>query len=241
MVNLMTAKLSIAIDGPAGSGKSTIANELAKLLNITYINTGLMYRAIAILAFGTQCEEDIAAIAGATNFEFGRAGEFIVNGVDFLDEVKSPAIVPAAAKIAVIGEVRQIICKKLKPLAQESGLIVEGRDTGTNILPNADWKFYVDAELHVRAERLFKDMSEAERAKFRSIQHFQETLEDIDRSDMTRKYGALELCEDAIYHQTSRFSSREEAIVLLNYITSAQHATRNYEIIGRRLLRSGHV
>jgi cytidylate kinase len=234
----MNVRISIAIDGPAGSGKSTIAKELASLLNITYINTGLMYRAIAVLASKAQSDQEIILIANETTFEFGRGGEFAVNGIDFLDRVRSPAIVPAAAKIAVIGEVRGAISDKLRPLAQETGLIVEGRDTGKNVLPNADWKFYLDAELHVRAKRLFGDMSEAERAQFRSIQHFQETLEGIDQSDMNRTHGPLELCEDAIYHKTSRFSSREEAIVLLNYISSTEHAARNYEIIGRKLLRA---
>lgn len=229
-------QLVIAIDGPAGSGKTTISQELALILRCECVNTGNMYRAIAILAGDLTNESAIVTMAENCQFEFVYDGRFrmMVNGRDLTDTVQSPGIVPLASKIARISQLRNVLTEKQRALARGKRVVMEGRDIGSHVLPNADWKIFIDADIEVRARRLYQELSSEDRMKYRSLEAFQQELEIVDRQDAERKNAPLKLSEQAIYHKTGCFTPREEAIVLYYYITAHVELQRNAKVAAHR-------
>ncbi|NLX70125.1 MAG: (d)CMP kinase [Clostridiales bacterium] len=200
--------ISIAIDGPAGAGKSTIAKIVAKRININYLDTGAMYRAVALkaLEMGLDCKdpEQIIPMLSSTNLSvsYERERQLVyVDGKDVTDLIRSPQVSIAASDIAVIPEVRMKLVEIQRELAQRYSLVVDGRDIGTYVLPNADKKFYLTATIDERARRRWLEL--IDRGYTLDINEIKKDLEKRDMNDMNRSFAPLRKAEDAILIDTT--------------------------------------
>jgi cytidylate kinase len=158
-------RLVIAIDGPVGAGKSTAARRLAEALGYIYIDSGAMYRALGWKAFQAdvdlQDSARLADLAAATDIRVtaGRSGpRVLVDGEDVTDALRTPAMDRASSLVSVVPEVRQRLVAIQRALAKEGGVVMDGRDIGTVVFPDAEVKFYLDADLTVRAARRAEDL-----------------------------------------------------------------------------------
>lgn len=216
------AKLIIAIDGPVGSGKSTVARRVAELLDYVYLDSGAMYRGVAWKALEEQvpleAEEKLTALASATRIDLlGRDGGFrvLVDGTDVTEQIRSAAVAQAASKVAVIAGVRAVLVAEQRRAASGGGVVMEGRDIGTVVLPDADLKIFLDASVEVRAER-----RRLEHAQKGESLEFSEVLEEVrqrDRRDRGRAVSPLIRARDAVLVDNTAMSAEETArlIVLL--------------------------
>ena len=206
----------IAIDGPSGSGKSTIAKILAKKLNISYLDTGAMYRGIGYYAVSNGISpDDEQAVVGLIKdlkmeiSEENGIQQVIVNGKNVTPYIRENSISMAASTISKIPQVRIKLVELQREIAAKSDCILDGRDIGSYVLPNADYKIYMTASSLVRAQR-----RQAELALKGQILTVDEILEDIekrDKQDKTRKFAPLVICEDAVVIDTS-FLNVEEVV-----------------------------
>ena len=216
------SKLIIAIDGPVGSGKSTVARRVADLLGYVYLDSGAMYRGVAWKALrdhvALDSEGSVAALAGATRIDLlsGDGGfRVLVDGVDVTKQIRSAAVAQAASKLAVIAGVRTVLVAEQRRAAGSGGVVMEGRDIGTVVLPDADLKIFLDASVEVRAER-----RRLEHAQKGEVLEFSEVLEEVrqrDRRDRERAVSPLVRAEDAVLVDNTAMSAEETArlIVLL--------------------------
>ncbi len=124
----------------------------------------------------------------------------MVNGRDLTDTVRSPGIVPLASKIARISQLRNVLTEKQRALARGKRVVMEGRDIGSHILPNADWKIFIDAGIEVRARRLYQELSSEDRMKCRYLEAFQQELEIVDRQDAERENAPLSRLPKVLSH-----------------------------------------
>ncbi len=214
----------ITIDGLSYVGKSTIARSLAKLTGFTYINTGHMYRALAKLVLDHGLMKDMKRLLHLANemkFEFryhSDGSHIIVNGKDWTAAVDDEAVVRFAPEIAVIPEIRNILTQRQKEYAHTKTIIMEGRDIGTAVFPNARWKFFVSASFEVRAKRMHKRLSPEEQSKTRlDDPMFLERLKRLDDSDLNRPISPLRKAENAIEYDNSLSPTEEEDALILFY------------------------
>jgi len=200
----------IAIDGPAGSGKGTVAKILAKKCNLVYIDTGAMYRGIAYLTLKNNLnitdESSIVELANTAKMEF-KDDRFILNGEDVSSEIRTMEVTKIVSPISSIVELRKIMVDMQRKMANENNVIMEGRDITTVVFPNADYKFYLDATLEERAKRRFK---ENEEKNIKST--YQEVYDNIaarDYNDMHKEVGALMQTPDQIYIDSTNLTIDE--------------------------------
>src|SRR5712692_6757747 len=167
-------KLTIAIDGPVGSGKSSVARRVAELLGYAYLDSGAMYRALAWKALERgvplESEQELEALARATRIDLETvsvAGQpasskmrVRVDGVDVTEKIRTAAASQAASKVAAISGVRRVLVAEQQRAGREGGVVMEGRDIGTVVFPNADLKIFLDASVDVRAERRWREHQE---------------------------------------------------------------------------------
>lgn len=197
----------IAVDGPSGAGKSTIAREVARRLDIEYIDTGAMYRAI-----GYKVAEHVADRAETTVDDFIDSeafadlidktsidlidGRIMLDGVDVSDRIRTPEMSMMASKCSAIPAVREKLVEIQREMGRRKSVIMDGRDIGTNVLKDAEYKIYLTASAEERAQRRHRELAEKGEA-----QSYEEVLEDIirrDHNDMTRKLNPLKKADDAI-------------------------------------------
>ena len=213
----------VAIDGPAGSGKSSTAREVARRLGFTYIDTGAMYRSVTLAAIRQKIdvrdESKVTQIAEQSRIWFkwinGRYCTFL-NGEDVSEAIRSSAVAKLVSPVSTIPGVRQIMANRQRQLAQDDNIVMEGRDIGTNVFPNANYKFYLDADIQVRAKRREKD--------YRGLgQHL--TLEQIvgelakrDQIDSSRQHSPLKKAEDAITIDTTHLTFEEQVTKIVKLI-----------------------
>ena len=171
----------ITIDGPAGAGKSTIAKIVAKRLGIRYIDTGAMYRAITykVLKNKIDFKDDsaIASLAKESDIEF-RNGKIFLDGIDVSEKIRTRAVTNHTSSVAAIAEVRKILRGFQRRYAQKDSIVMEGRDIGTVVFPQAKFKFYLDASITERAKRRFLELKK----KGAQIT-LEEVIADINRRD----------------------------------------------------------
>jgi len=217
MVRAETSKgkrLTIAIDGPSGAGKSTVGGSLAKRLGYLYIDTGAMYRAVALRAkerrLPTEDEEAVYQWASSLLITFVTKGEethVLCDGEDITEGIRSPEISRLASDISRKKSVRDALVQLQREMGRGGGVVLEGRDIGTVVFPDADVKFYLDAETEERARRRFNELVEkGVRVGFR------ETLEEVrqrDHNDMNRILSPLRKAEDAVVIDSTRRSVEE--------------------------------
>jgi len=209
----------IAIDGPSGAGKSTIAKAVAKALDIDYIDTGAMYRAIGykIDKEGVPFEEGdaLAALLDATDIDFV-SGNIILDGVIVNDLIRTPEVSMLASKCAALPSVRAKLVEIQRGMGMRKSVIMDGRDIGTNVLKDAEYKIFLTASAEERAQRRFKELQEKG-----ETQTYEEVLEDVkqrDYNDMTRELNPLRKADDAIELDTTGMGIDEVVAAVLDIV-----------------------
>jgi len=216
------SKIIIAIDGPAGSGKSTIAKMVAERLNYTYLDTGAMYRAITYLALQNGIVDDEKAVNNLVeglevtlNFEEGLTHVFV--GDDELTEhIRTPEVNSKVSEIAAMPFVRKELVRMQQSMGKVGNVVAEGRDTTTVVFPDADLKIYLDASVEVRAERRHKEYLEKDVTI--SLEEVKENIRKRDKIDSGRKASPLKKAENAIEVDSSDISVEDEFVILLENI-----------------------
>jgi len=210
-----TKKITITMDGTCGSGKSTIAKRLAERLGVIFLDTGAMYRAITWKALRSPVElddpEGLIRLAGETEIRLKKGEEgtrVFVDGQEVTRVIRTPEITNAVKFLADIPEVREVLVEQQRQIAASRSVVAEGRDTGTVVFPDADYKFYVDAPIEVRTDRRFKEF--IEKGMEISREEVRKDLEKRDHADKTRPVGALRLAEGGIVIDTGETEDVEE-------------------------------
>lgn len=200
-------KLVVAIDGPAGAGKSTVAQLAAKELGYTYIDTGAMYRAVAwkvLQQGGEVTDEKILAVVSDIDvdlsYENGKT-TVRVDGQDVTSEIRTPEVNHIVSKVAALGPVREKMVDLQRKMAERGGVLMDGRDIATNVLPGADVKIYLTASIAERANRRYKELREKGLAvDLADIEH---DIAARDKADMEREISPLVQADDATLLDTT--------------------------------------
>lgn len=215
----MKERLTIAMDGPAGSGKSTIAQRLAEKLDYLYLNSGSMYRAMTLLALreGGDRADVPALIQLAKNcrIDFSNNGKTtLLNGEDVSDALRTPEIDRAIPDIAKIPDIRREMVRQQRRIGKNGGIIVEGRDVTTVVFPEADLKFYISASVEERAKRRFTE----QRAKDieTTLEQVEQEIRERDQTDESREHSPLQTAEDAIVVDTTSMTIHQAVEFVLN-------------------------
>jgi CMP/dCMP kinase len=199
----------IAIDGPSGAGKGTIARAIARRLGFRHVDTGAMYRAVAWTALQERIdlndESAVSALAERVQFDVSD-GRVSVDGHDIAGAIRTPEMDAAASVVARQPAVRRVLVDRQRALAAEGGTVMEGRDIGTVVFPAAQVKIYLDASPEERARRRAADPSHAAGKGTAAIQDVATALAERDRRDTTRAASPLAVAEDAIVIDTTALS-----------------------------------
>ena len=204
-------KKIIAVDGPAGAGKSTVCKLAAKKLSYTYIDTGAMYRAIGlkVLQRGGNCSDENFVIDAARDVDIrlDEAARVFLDGVDVTGKIRTPEVGKAASDVAKLGFVRKKLTELQREMAANGSVIMDGRDIGTQVLPNADLKIFLTASVDERARRRFEEL----KAK-NSAADFDKIRDEIilrDKQDSEREIAPLAQADDAILLDTTNMTIDE--------------------------------
>ncbi|OXM16673.1 cytidylate kinase [Paenibacillus herberti] len=198
----MDERINIAIDGPAGAGKSTVARSVAEALGYIYIDTGAMYRAVTWSAreAGLNVEDDQAVTDLARELEItlapGPDGQVVLlNGQDITDKIRSRDVNLHVSRVAANDAVRLLLVEMQRKLAADKGVVMDGRDIGSHVLPNAELKIYLTASVQERALRRFRESGDASGI---TLEQMEREIEERDRKDMERAISPLIRAEGAI-------------------------------------------
>ena len=214
----------IAIDGPAGAGKSTVAKLLAQKLGFLYIDTGAMYRALTLKVIDsgvvTNDTARIIELAHNTSIDLinnpDNTLKVLLDGKDVSKEIREPRVTKYVSDIARIKEVRDVMVNLQRRLGNMSDSVLDGRDIGTVVFPDAHRKFYVDANFKVRALRRYKELNEA--GQVVSLEEIENDVLNRDTIDSTREVGPLKRAKDATYVDTTNMTIQEVVDMLLTHI-----------------------
>lgn len=206
----------IAVDGPSGSGKSSISKEIAKKLNIQYLDTGAMYRLLALyleennLVFSKEVLKD---------FDIKQSGEtFYLNGVDVSKKIRTNDISKKASDISKIKEVREYMVDLQRKISKSHSVILDGRDISTVVFPNADFKIFLTASVEVRAKRRFLE------DKTLSYDKILEDIQKRDYQDMNRKNSPLRIARGATVIDTSQMTKEQVIQKIISLVKGGQNA-----------------
>jgi cytidylate kinase len=216
----------ITIDGPAGAGKSTVAKALARRLGYTYIDTGAMYRAVALKAIRTgvnwEDEEALVALACRTQLKLtydDRAClHVIMDGEDVSEAIRTPEVTNHTFYVARAAKVRAILVQWQQEMGRRNHAVIEGRDVGTVVFPQATYKFYLDAQFAERSRRRINELRE--KGNDVNEEHLQMELQERDNKDLTRKTGPLKKADDAQLIDSTHLSIEEVVAEMLRCISS---------------------
>ena len=210
---MIDLKLVVAIDGPAGAGKSTVAKLVAQELHLVYIDTGAMYRAVAWKVLYQKKGVTTAAIEEVAKdidvrlyYEGGRTRVF-VDGKEVTDEIRTPEISHIVSKVASLALVREKMVELQRKMAESGSVLMDGRDIGTNVLPNASVKIYLTASIEERAKRRARELLEKGHAV--SEADVEKEIAARDKADMEREISPLRQADDAVLLDTTGLSIKE--------------------------------
>ena len=209
-------RVIVAIDGPAGAGKSTIARRVSAKTGFVYIDTGAMYRAVALWALRADVDlmdmHKLEELAKAANMVFLDNGAGLeLNGEDVSAAIRTPEVAAAASKVAAVTAVRRALVQKQREIADNASVVMEGRDIGTVVFPEASVKIFLDADHTVRAERRALDLCDPDAGQV------SKDIAERDKRDATRPDSPMTQAPDAVYLDSSSLSldQVEEAILKL--------------------------
>lgn len=215
----MTKKICIAIDGPAAAGKSTVAKIVAKKLRFVYIDTGAMYRAVTYMAYKNKMdyknEKAIAELLAKTviRFEPGEVQQVFINEENVTEVIRSLEVTNHVSIVAAHPAVREALQERQQGFAKEGGIVMDGRDIGTAVLPNAELKIFLLASVEERAERRFKE--NAAKGFSGDLNQLKKEIEERDHLDYTREHSPLKKAEDAVEVDTTSMSIDDVANKIL--------------------------
>ena len=219
----MSKRLIVAIDGPAGSGKSTSAKLVAQKLGYLYIDTGAMYRAVTFLAIRNNVLNNFDAvikIAETSNISLkflNGSTQVSVDGEDITNNIRTGEVNSKVSDVSKIKEVREALVSKQREMAmKEGGVVMEGRDIGTVVFPNADVKIFLTASIEQRAKRRAKEYEE--KGIEVSVNDIKNNLVKRDEIDSTREISPLTKADDAIVVDTSKVTIQEQVEIILDNI-----------------------
>ena len=216
--------INIAIDGPAGAGKSTVAKTISKNLGIIYLDTGAMYRAVALKAIRSGLDtKDADALADLVKdidirIEYNNGEQRIfLDGVDVSGEIRTPEVSIGASNVAVIPAVRIKLVELQREIAENNNVVMDGRDIGTYVLPEARYKFFVTASLEERAKRRYEEL--LTKGMIGAV--YEDVMQDIafrDQNDSSRAFAPLSRASDAVEIDTTCMSPEQVADRILSII-----------------------
>ncbi|MAO86144.1 MAG: cytidylate kinase [Candidatus Marinimicrobia bacterium] len=213
----------IAIDGPAGSGKSTTARLLAKKLDFIYLDTGAMYRAVTLFFLDNKIDltnsDEVSSALNKINLKIeNRSSSFnvFVQNTNVNNLIRDELINKNVSNVSEIYSVRKKMVEIQREFSSNKDIVIEGRDIGSHVFPNADYKFYIEADINVRASRRMKDLSNANK----SLDDMCKLLLERDKIDSNRNISPLIKPKDAYVVDTTSLSIEEQVIKLFNIITN---------------------
>lgn len=218
--DVKSMKNVIAIDGPGGAGKSTIAKLLAKKLNYLHLDTGAMYRAVTLAAIRKNIDfnkkDKLIKVAEKIDISFNEAGEIFLDDENVSEEIRSARVNEHVSETAAVKGVRKILVDKQRKLAENNKVVMDGRDITTVVLPEAEHKFFLTASLKERAERRYQEIkSKNKEADFQKIK---ESIARRDKLDSEREHSPLKKAEDAVLLDTTDLSINEVLNKMLSII-----------------------
>jgi CMP/dCMP kinase len=219
----MSNRVVVAIDGPAGAGKSTIAKRVAAKLGAVYIDTGAMYRAIALAALRSGVDltdaDRLESLARGAEIRFEPGGSrVLLNGEDVTDAIRRPEISPAASKVSAIPGVRRALVEKQRQMGAAGSVVMEGRDIGTVVFPNAEVKVFLDANPEVRAARRVRELEEKGPAP--PAAEVAREIRERDHRDSTRADSPLTRAADSVLLDTTSMSLDQVEQAILEIVNT---------------------
>jgi cytidylate kinase len=221
-------KLVVAIDGPAGAGKSTIAKLAAEKLGYAYIDTGAMYRSVAwkFLQTGEAFDEAfISKLSQEMVIEFkpeASVNRVFVDGTEVTAAIRSAEVTANVSRVAAIGVVREAMVDQQRRMGEAGGVLMDGRDIGTVVFPNAEVKIFLTATVEERAMRRYKEL--VAKGEQVVLEELQKDIAERDKQDMEREISPLRQAEDAIYLDTSDMTIDEVTAYILNLVGEKENA-----------------
>ncbi len=201
-------RVAVAIDGPAGSGKSTVAKLIAKAYNIVYVDTGAMYRTVGLYCLENNIDPDntaaVDAVIDSIDISLDNTSgmqKIYLSGKDVTDEIRTQQVAAYASKVAAIPSVRAALVKMQRKLAEKSSVVMDGRDIGSNVLPDAQVKVYLDADVQERAKRRVHEL--AEKGIAADIEKIAAEIAQRDENDKNRECNPLTVADDAVIIDTT--------------------------------------
>ena len=220
----MPRSITIAIDGPASSGKGTVARTVARRLNYAYIDTGAMYRSVALAAQRRGLDlahaDELGQLTTTLEFQFRWSSSglrVIVNGEDWSDAIRTETVGKGASDVAVHAPVRAALLERQRALAREGGIVMDGRDIGSVVLPDADLKIFLDASVDERARRRHAEL--VARGLDVSLDTIRNEVSERDHQDRTRAEAPLIQTEDAVYLDTTAMSAEASAEQIVQMVS----------------------
>lgn len=219
-------KIQIAIDGPSGAGKSTMAKMVSKELGILYLDTGAMYRAVALKAIqsgvDTKDGEALSKMVENINIEIiYKDGHQLVylDGNDVTAQIRTSDVTVGASDVAVVPQVRMKMVELQREIAGKNSVVMDGRDIGTHVLPNADVKIFLTASVEDRARRRYEELKEKGMLE-KTFDELKQEMEYRDKNDSSRSFCPLKKADDAILLDTSGFPLEKSVRMILDLIRS---------------------
>jgi cytidylate kinase len=223
----MAGRMTIAIDGPAGSGKSTVARRVAALLGYLYLDSGAMYRAVALKALERAIplgdEAELESLARETRIELkaptaeqeaaGLKNRVFLDGREVTEEIRTSEVAEAASRVATIAGVRHVLVAEQQRAGQGGGVVMEGRDIGTVVFPEAELKIFLEASPEVRAQRRWKEHQE--KGESLTLLEVLQEVRERDKRDRERKVSPLVKAEDAVLVDNTAMGIEETARLIV--------------------------
>ncbi|HOJ14041.1 MAG TPA: (d)CMP kinase [Deltaproteobacteria bacterium] len=212
----------ITIDGPAGSGKSTVAREVARRLGFTYLDTGALYRAaaLAVISSGVEARDGVACASVIDKAEISlHEDKVYLDGRDVSSDIRSPGVAEAASAIAVHADVRKRLTALQRELADRESIVAEGRDTGSVVFPGADLKIFLDADIAERARRRHAEF--ARKGMDADPSEVFESMRRRDEQDGSRRHSPLRVPENAFVVDTTHLTQEEVVVKILSMVRQA--------------------